>query len=211
MSHTVWVGNDVMSFKRDWWNAEYIESTTKNDLAVDCISRKQAIDAFPDLLPNIGYKKKAITEILQEVPSVTPQLSSGLDKNSKKLEKDFGELDCISRKAVIDELKRYFHDEYYQRTSIQDCRDCFIEDVLNHLPSVTPQEPTALPSVTPIRPKGHWIYTPQQRLVKETDDGGVYRTEYRCSCSECGGDFGFIKNKDAFCKFCGADMRGKEE
>ena len=53
MSHTVWVGNDVMSFKRDWWNAEYIESTTKNDLAVDCISRKQAIDAFPDLLPNI--------------------------------------------------------------------------------------------------------------------------------------------------------------
>ena len=79
------------------------------------------------------------------------------------------------------------------------------------MPSVTLQEPTALPSVTPIRPKGHWIYTPQQRLVKETDDGGVYRTEYRCSCSECGGDFGFIKNKDAFCKFCGADMRGKEE
>lgn len=58
--------------------------------------------------------------------------------------------------------------------------------------------------------KGHWIYTAQQRLVKETDDGGVYRTEYRCSCSECGGDFGFIKNKDAFCKFCGADMRGEE-
>ena len=32
-------------------------------------------------------------------------------------------VDCISRKTVIDELKRYFHDEYYQRTSIQDCRD----------------------------------------------------------------------------------------
>ena len=51
-------------------------------------------------------------------------------------------VDCISRQAVIDELKRYFHDEYYQRTSIQDCRDCFIEDVLKHLPSVTPQEPS---------------------------------------------------------------------
>lgn len=48
-------------------------------------------------------------------------------------------VDCISRQAVIDGIKEYFHDEYYQRTSIQDCRDCFIEDVLNNLPSVTPQ------------------------------------------------------------------------
>lgn len=44
-----------------------------NDLEVDCISRQQAIDAFPALLPNIGYNKKAITEVLQELPSVTPQ------------------------------------------------------------------------------------------------------------------------------------------
>jgi len=58
---------------------------------------------------------------------------------------------------------------------------------------------------------GHWIYTPQQRLVDETDDGCIYETDYKCSCSECGGDFGFIKNKDAFCKFCGADMREVEE
>lgn len=50
-------------------------------------------------------------------------------------------VDAITRQAVIDELKRYFHDEYYQRTSIQDCRDCFIEDVLIHLPSMTPQKP----------------------------------------------------------------------
>lgn len=34
----------------------------------NCISREQAIDAFPDLLPNIGYNKKVITEILQELP-----------------------------------------------------------------------------------------------------------------------------------------------
>jgi hypothetical protein len=54
-------------------------------------------------------------------------------------------VDCISRQAVIDGIKEYFHDEYYQRTSIQDCRDCFIEDVLNHLPSVTPQEPRWIP------------------------------------------------------------------
>lgn len=80
-------------FSLDWWNAEYKETTnknglssgtrknseklekgtTKNDLAVDYISRQQEIDAFPDLLPNMGYSKKAITEILQKVPPTTPQ------------------------------------------------------------------------------------------------------------------------------------------
>ena len=30
-------------FYEDWWNAEYKEPTTKNDLGVDCISRAEAI------------------------------------------------------------------------------------------------------------------------------------------------------------------------
>ena len=68
-----------------------------------------------------------------------------------------------------------------------------------------------MPSVTPRKRKGHWVYIPQQRLVDEIDDGCVYETDYRCFCSECGGDFGFIKNEDEFCKFCGADMREVEE
>ncbi len=65
--------DSAIGFDWSWWNMEYKGSTTKNNLGVDCISRIQAIDAFPDLLPNIGYNKKAITEILQEVPPVTPQ------------------------------------------------------------------------------------------------------------------------------------------
>lgn len=52
-----------------------LESTAKNVSDVDCISRKQAINAFTDLLPNMGYNKKAITEILQELPPLTPQES----------------------------------------------------------------------------------------------------------------------------------------
>lgn len=44
--------------------------------------------------------------------------------------------DAISRQAAIDGINRYFHDEYYQRTSIQDCRDCLIEDVIKDLPPV---------------------------------------------------------------------------
>ena len=39
---------------------------------------------------------RKIGEVLEDgrnLPSLTPQLSSGLEKNSKKLEKDFGELE----------------------------------------------------------------------------------------------------------------------
>ena len=61
------------------------------------------------------------------------------------------------------------------------------------------------------RPKGHFIYEPRPRLINETDDGCEYITDYWCRCSECGGDFGFIKMDDAFCKFCGARMVGDEE
>lgn len=106
--------------------------------------------------------------------------------------KDLG-VDCISRKAVIDELKRYFHDEYYPRTSIQDCRDCFIEDVLNHLPSVTPQEPR----------KGHWI--------EQIDHEENCRTLICSNCDRPALHDGDSIWKHKFCPHCGADMREVEE
>lgn len=96
----------------------------------------------------------------------------------------------ISRKSVIDELKRYFHDEYYQRTSIQDCRDCFIEDVLIHLPSVTLQEPR----------KGEWLR--MSDLSEQEDD--------RYKCSRCGNVI-HHKNKmdlytfNSWCGRCGSN------
>lgn len=68
-----------------------------------------------------------------------------------------------------------------------------------------------LPSVNPQPKTGHWIYTSKRRLVDETDDGGVYITDYRCTCSACGGDFGFQKMRDAYCKYCGAKMVEPQE
>lgn len=50
--------------------------------------------------------------------------------------------DAISRQAVIDGINEYFHDEYYQRTSIQNCRDCLIEDMIKDMPPVTPKPKT---------------------------------------------------------------------
>ena len=34
--------HDAIEIPVDWWNAEYKEPTTKNDLGVDCISRAAA-------------------------------------------------------------------------------------------------------------------------------------------------------------------------
>jgi hypothetical protein len=53
---------------------------------------------------------------------------------------------------------------------------------------------------------GHWIYEKRKRLINETDEGAEYVTDYWCKCSKCGGDFGYRKMKDAFCKYCGAKM-----
>ena len=88
------------------YQLEY-ERTTKNDLGVDAISRQQAIDAFPALLPNMGYNKKAITEILQEVPLVTLQEPRWIPV-SERLPEDSGEYFV----TVIDEdVETYKHTE----------------------------------------------------------------------------------------------------
>ena len=68
-----------------------------------------------------------------------------------------------------------------------------------------------LPSVTPKQKMGRWIYEKRERLKNETDEGAVYITDYWCKCSKCGGDFGYVKMKDAFCKYCGAKMTESED
>ena len=79
--------NGTMTFTvtQDFWNAEYKEPTSKNDLGVDCISRKAALDiTWQD--PSYSDPLNVLTEVrdkIRELPSVTPQLSSELEKNSK--------------------------------------------------------------------------------------------------------------------------------
>ena len=91
--------------------------------------------------------------------------------------------DCISRQAVIDGINEYFHDEYYQRTSIQDCGDCLIEDVIKKLASVTPQPKT-----------GHWITT---RTFMH--DGEYYCDKCKCDAPN--------NEKWDYCPNCGAKMQ----
>ena len=106
-------------------------------------------------------------------------------------EKNFGELDCISRAEVLKLMKDNWHThngDWAMQESMDDIR--------------------ALPSVTPIRPKGHWI----------CDGKGRSFADYHCS--ECGLKLALcgqnIKQRQdsgysLFCGGCGADMREVEE
>lgn len=94
--------------------------------------------------------------------------------------------DAVSRQEVIDGINEYFHDKYYQRTSIQDCMDCLIRDVIKDLPPVTPT-----------RKKGKWI------VLKDEYGDAV---EAVCSCCEDNGN-----HKWKYCHTCGAEMEYEDE
>jgi len=99
--------------------------------------------------------------------------------------------DMISRQAAIDALDKRFDPVPMEQTT----EILLLRKDLRDLPPVQPQPNT-----------GHWIYEKRKRLINETDEGAEYVTDYWCKCSKCGGDFGYRKMKDAFCKYCGAKM-----
>lgn len=83
-------------------------------------------------------------EALTYAMDVLEHISSELAKNSKKLEKNIGELDCISRKRAIERLKLNLpisdgadnsRDRHRYMQSLADIQ------AIRELPTVTPQEP----------------------------------------------------------------------
>lgn len=105
--------------------------------------------------------------------------------------------DCVSRKDAIETAIEAVDDwdGGYNLT-----RADIIEKAIKALPPVQ------------TKPKiGHWIYEKRKRLINETDESAEYVTDYWCKCSKCGGDFGYRKMKDAFCKYCGAKMVDPQE
>lgn len=138
------------------WENQYTP-TTKNDLAVDCISRADARSLICkiDRKYMFNMSGKAFQDLykgIDDLPSVIP-FSSGLDKNSKKLEKDFGESDCISRKQAIDAFPDLLPNMGYNKKAIT--------EILQELPSVTPQ--LSAPEVTAL---AEWT----AKLTKASED-----------------------------------------
>ena len=164
-------------------------STIKNDLAVDCVSRKEVIDAInANCIWENEYNltSSRIKKAVENLPSVTP-LSSGLEKNSKKLEKNFGESDCISRADAI--------------KAMQDkAKELKNEDTINGLCGAVAILYEMHP-ITPIRPKGHWI-------EYSWNDNGIAR--WGLECDKCHKKYkygGEMWGNPNFCPNCGADMQ----
>ena len=193
----------------DWWNAEYkepvirdngikdelnrvkdeLEPTTKSETLISLGVYKQVAwerDIAIQQLHELGY------EFGQKIePTTKNNLSSELEKNSKKLEKNIGELDCISRIETIDYLCKHCPDD-------GECfKDC---DEIQHL--------RQMPPVTPIRPKGHWINkyhsfescSAECSSCHKCSDGYMHDNGFSLEC----------KYYD-FCPNCGSDNREVEE
>jgi len=199
-SHTVWVGYEAMSFRRDWWNAEYKEPIPKNDSSgleknskeleknfgeSDCISRADAIKAMQDKAKKLKNEDTinglcGAVAILFDMPSITSQPT----KN------DLG-VDLISRAEVMQVLQEHWLNGTVAHRIIAE-----IENDIQHLPSVTPQG----------QKTGHWIFIGEEN-EEETKAGN-----FRYVCSECG--FSDVHGKSIYvpyCWQCGAKMAETEE
>jgi len=61
------LGTYCQTFDVEWWNAEYKESTTKNDLGVELIQKADALDCV-----NWGYSFSDIYKKINDLSSATP-------------------------------------------------------------------------------------------------------------------------------------------
>lgn len=97
-------------------------------------------------------------------------------------------VDCISRKQAIRELKESA--EHHANDSREEALLRRDRDIIK-----------ALPPVTPIRPKGHWI-----TKIKSDLRGDMWPTNPKCS--ECGGEPYYSNTiyNYKFCPYCGAKM-----
>ncbi len=172
-------------YKCSLWTEK--EPTTKNDVP------KNNVEKIEPVIRDNGVKDE-LNQVKDELePTNKNDLSSELAKNSKKLEKNFGESDCISREQAQTEIEmnasRYTIAKERGGMGQVEWSDQLIKvsdavDIIRHLPPVTP-----------IRPKGHWITRPH-----------VYGVAF---CSECG--FELKINNTNYCPNCSADMREVEE
>lgn len=159
-------------------------------------------------------RKETLFEIIKDLEQESTtknysEVSSELDKNSKKLEKDFGELDCISRAQTQTKIEmnasRYTIAKERGGMGQVEWSDQLIKvsdavDIIRHL----------LP-VTPIRPKGHWVHG--KELSKEYRGRILVDVTYAdWHCSNCNYVIkGTVKPKWNYCPNCGAKMVEPQE
>jgi len=182
------------------FNCEVCEPIIEDDIIhVIFADKKDSAIGFDLSWWNLEYKE----------PTAENDLSSELDKNSKKLEKDFGELDCISRAQTQTKIEmnasRYTIAKERGGMGQVEWSDQLIKvsdavDIIRHLPPATPQGPR----------KGHWEHG--KELSKEYRGRILVDVTYAdWHCSNCNYVIkGTVKPKWNYCPNCGADMREVE-
>ncbi len=159
------------------------------------MNREEAIN----YLISCGFTEEQLSEVVraltyQPITKNDLAVSSELEKNSKKLEKDFGELDCISREQALRELKESAeHHANDSREEVLLRRD---RDIIRALPSVTPQEPKT----------GHWVKYGRPRCGEQ---------HYKCTNCDEYFNFGlysdYYKKAFKYCPNCGCRMVEPQE
>lgn len=192
----------MMRFDTEWWNAEYKEPTTKNNLGVGS-----------DLISSITEKiSEKVTETHEEFifETIRPYCENVVQmKISKRdleqaLLKYYGkndlEVDLISREKVMQILQEHWLNGTVAHRVIAE-----IGNDIQHMPSVTSQAPR----------KGHWIETAGEYYKAINEKGGEVNedTDYftdDIACSECLAKFSVIDNETErfdFCPKCGSDNK----
>ena len=165
----------ISSLKVDLaYDLEY-ERTTKNDLGVDYIDRADALNCLKATeLKKFDWIIDA-REKISNLPSVTPQ----------EPRIDFEEL----KRKILMEVDSGTDDAWLAYGEVCNRISNSIDEYVQNI--------KAMPSVTPIRPKGHWIMTNDYLT---TAYGSI---DYvKCSC--CGED---SLEEGNYCPNCGSDNR----
>ncbi len=105
---------------KNWWNAEYKESTPKNDLGVDAISRSETIDYLCKHCPDDGECFNDCDEIkhLRQMPSVTPQAPCE-DCHTKMDEVRRAYDNAMKQEPILDKIRAEIEKEIIPRNSDQ--------------------------------------------------------------------------------------------
>ena len=106
--------DSAIGFDWSWWNAEYKEPTTKNDLGVDCVSRQEVLRLLAN---SIGKTNTYLQTKVFKMSSVTPQELRWIPVNERLPEKGYSVL--VTR--ITDDNCKYVRIASYQG-------DCWMDD-----------------------------------------------------------------------------------
>ena len=158
---------------------------------------EEVIQAYADgLKKGLDILDKYKTEV-----EITPQFSSGLDKKSKELEKDFGESDCIIRDSAIKALD-YDIKCFEFKPGVSKHMDD-IAKLLNTIYETQVNNLKTLPSVPQIRSKGHWYIDERPESNREVICSNCEQPIFRYHEL-------YFDYRPKYCPNCGAKMESED-